>query len=159
MGKANVQPVYHVTSSCLRPPLASFHEQRKYAAGSSIEIIGYDIILNYLKNKLYISDSDNYSIREYNIRDRELKTIAGYYPFNKIDKIPVNEIRKYGTEIGNGYDARFNNVQDIIYATLNNIEYLIVNDYNTNTSSYRFLIIHLDTYFVSLKLNKSTMFV
>ena len=107
------------------------------------------IYINH-KNKLYISDSDNYSIREYNIRDRELKTIAGYYPFNKIDKIPVNEIRKYGTEIGNGYDARFNNVQDIIYATLNNIEYLIVNDYNTNTSSYRFLIIHLDTYFVSL---------
>jgi hypothetical protein len=94
------------------------------------------------KNILYISD-DNYSIRKVDLNNRIVKTIAGYLPNN------VDDLSFSGSTVGDGIDARFNNVKKLIKVP--DEEYLIILDNDSNNS--RILAYDIENSFVSLIYN------
>ena len=91
------------------------------------------------KNILYISD-DNFSIRKVDLTNNIVKTIAGYLPNN------VDDVSFSGSTVGDGIDARFNNIKKIIKVPSK--EYLIILDNDTNNS--RILAYDIQNSFVSL---------
>ena len=94
------------------------------------------------KDILYVSD-DNFSIRKVDLSNEIVKTIAGYLP-NNIDDLSFS-----GSTVGDGIDARFNNIKKIIKVP--DQEYLIILDNDSNNS--RILAYDIENSFVSLIYN------
>ena len=102
---------------------------------SSLVVIETDVS-NYI---LYIADKTNKTIRKVDSSNNSLETISGYVP-TSFDNNP-----RSGTNTGNGYDTRFNNIKKILL--INNNEFLLVLDSSALNS--RIVIIELSTNYSS----------
>lgn len=94
---------------------------------------------------LYVADNGAYSIRKINLFNYSVTTIAGYPP-NSLGS-------RSGIAIGDGNDARFNNIKKIMLS--NDNKFLIILDYSETIS--RILSLDINTNYVSTIYSSTTL--